>query len=97
MSSWIPSLEGMEGTLVAGGRAADIGCGYDAALILLAKAYPASTFVGFDYHAGSIEAARNAAVEAGVSDRVTFDVAGAEEFGGEDYDLACVSNRAHGR
>ncbi|MEX2621729.1 MAG: class I SAM-dependent methyltransferase [Egibacteraceae bacterium] len=94
VSNWIPSLDGMEGKLVAGGRVAEVGCGYGAPLILLAEAYPASTFAGFDYHAGSIEAARKAAVEAGVSDRVTFDVAGAEEFGG-GYDLICVFNALH--
>ena len=95
VGKWLPSLDGMEDKLSAGGRVADIGCGYGAPLILLAMAYPASTFVGFDYHMGSIEAAREAAAEAAVSDRVTFEVAGAEEFGGEDYDLICVFNALH--
>ena len=95
VSNWIPALDGAEDKLMAGGRVADIGCGYGAPLILLAKAYPASTFVGFDYHAGSIEAARDAAAEAGVGDRVTFEVAGANDFGGEDYDLVCVFNALH--
>ena len=94
VSNWIPALEGAEDKLTAGGRIADIGCGHGASLILLAKAYPASTFVGFDYHAGSIETARREATEAGVSDRVTFEVAGADDFGG-DYDLICVFNALH--
>ncbi|MEX2620917.1 MAG: class I SAM-dependent methyltransferase [Egibacteraceae bacterium] len=93
--SWVPALDGMADTLTAGGRVADIGCGYGAALILLAQAYPASTFSGFDYHAGSIAAARKAAAEAGVSDRVTFEVAGADDFPGHDYDLVCVFNALH--
>lgn len=93
--NWIPALEGVEDKLRSGGRVADIGCGHGAALILLAKAYPESTFSGFDYHAGSIEAARKAVAEAGVSDRVTFEVSGAEDFPGEDYDLICVFNALH--
>jgi len=95
VSSWIPALDGVEDKLVSGARVADIGCGLGASLFLLAMAYPASTFVGFDYHEGSIEAARRAAAEAGVSDRVTFEVAGADAFGGEGYDLICVFNALH--
>lgn len=95
VSSWIPALEGAKDKLTSGGRVADIGCGHGVPLILLAKAYPASTFVGFDYHAGSIETARQEAAEAGVSDRVRFEVAGADDFGGDDYDLICVFNALH--
>ena len=95
VSSWIPALDGVEHKLVSGARVADIGCGHGASLLLLAEAYPASTFVGFDYHGGSIDAARKAAEEAGFSDRVTFEVAGADEFGGEEYDLVCVFNALH--
>jgi len=94
VSSWIPALEGVEDKLSSGARVADLGCGHGVPLILLARAYPASTFVGFDCHAGSIETARRVAAEAGVSDRVTFEVAGADDFGG-DYDLICVFNALH--
>jgi SAM-dependent methyltransferase len=93
--NWIPALDGVEDKLRSGARVADVGCGQGAALMLLAEAYPASTFTGFDYHAGSIDAARTAAAEAGVSDRVTFEVAGAETFPGEGYDLVCVFNALH--
>jgi SAM-dependent methyltransferase len=62
---------------------------------MMARAYPASTFHGFDYHAESVEAARKAASEAGVSDRVTFEIAGAEDFPGADYDLVCIFNALH--
>jgi hypothetical protein len=83
VSNWIPALDGVEQKLASGARVADIGCGHGASLLLLAEAYPASTFVGFDYHPGSIDAAREAAGEAGVGDRVTFEVAGADDFAGE--------------
>jgi SAM-dependent methyltransferase len=92
---WIPALDGVHEKLVAGARVADVGCGQGAALILLAEAYPASTFAGFDYHADSIAAARKGAAEAGVSDRLTFEVAGADDFPGDGYDLICVFNALH--
>jgi SAM-dependent methyltransferase len=92
---WIPSLDGVAAKLTAGARVADVGCGHGAPLLLLAEAYPASSFIGFDAHAGSIEAARRAAAHAGVSDRVRFEVAGCDEFGGNDYDLVCVFNAFH--
>ena len=95
VSSWIPALDGVQDKLRSGGRVADIGCGYGAALILMAQTYPAATFSGFDYHAGSVEAARRAAAEAGVADRVTFEVAGANDFPDGGYDLVCVFNALH--
>lgn len=95
VGSWIPALEGVHDKLVSGARVADVGCGHGASLVLLAQAYPASNFTGFDYHAGSVEAARKVAAEAGVGDRTTFEVAGAREFGGQGYDLVCVFNALH--
>jgi SAM-dependent methyltransferase len=95
VSKWIPALEDVERKLKAGGRVADVGCGHGAPLLLMAKAYPKSTFVGFDYHEGSIEAARRSAQDAGLSDRVTFHVGDAQEFGERDFDLICVFNALH--
>ncbi len=92
---WVPALEGVVDKLTAGARVADVGCGYGAPLIMLAEAFPASSFTGFDAHPGSVEAARRQASEAGVDDRVRFEVAGADEFGGSDYDLVCVFNALH--
>ena len=74
VSDWIPALDGIEEKLIAGGKVADVGCGHGASTILMAQAYPNSTFDGFDYHDKSIETASKKAEEAGVSDRVTFTV-----------------------
>jgi len=93
--SWLPSLDGVVAKLEAGARVADIGCGHGASTILMAQAYPASTFVGTDYHEGSIEAARRAAERAGVADRITFEVSSAKELAGGPYDLVCVFDALH--
>jgi len=95
IAEWIPSLDGVEERLREGIRVADIGCGHGVSTILMAQAFPDSTFVGSDYHEGSIEAARRAAERAHVSDRVTFEAAGAKDFGGGPFDLVCVFDALH--
>ncbi len=95
LTEWIPSLDGVQAKLEAGARVADVGCGHGASTILLARAFPRSTFVGSDYHAGSIEVARQRAAAAGVADRVTFEVAPATEFSGTGYDLVTVFDALH--
>jgi len=87
ITSWIPSLEGVEAKLRSGARVADVGCGHGSSTILMAQAYPKSTFVGFDYHGPSIERAREKAEQAGVADRATFEVAASKEYPGSDFDL----------
>ena len=87
VDSWIPALDGVKARLEAGATVADVGCGHGASLILLAQAFPRSRCFGFDTHAPSIEHARAAAREAGIADRVVFDVAGAESYPGTGYDL----------
>jgi len=94
-TNWIPALDGVEEKLKAGGKVLDIGCGHGASTIVMAKAYPRSTFVGVDYHAESIAAARQRAVEAGVADRVTFEVASAKDFKGTGFDLICFFDCLH--
>ena len=95
VGSWIPALEGVEAKLKAGARVADVGCGHGASTILMAKAYPKSQFVGFDYHAPSIESAWKAAEKAGLADRVGFQVAWAKEFPGKGYDLVAFFDCLH--
>jgi SAM-dependent methyltransferase len=94
VSSWLPALDGVVARLESGAKVADIGCGHGAATILLGESFPKSTVVGFDYHDGSIAAARSRATEAAVSDRVTFQVAGAKDFTGV-YDLVCLFDCLH--
>ncbi len=95
VSSWIPALTGVADKLRAGARVADVGCGHGASTILLARAFPKSTFTGFDYHGPSIEAARRAAGEKGVADRVRFEQAAAKSYPGKDYDLVAFFDCLH--
>jgi SAM-dependent methyltransferase len=95
VSAWIPALHDVKGKLEAGARVADVGCGKGASTILMAKAFPKSRFVGFDYHDKSIEAARESAKRNGVADRVTFEVAKAKEFPGRNYDFVTVFDCLH--
>jgi SAM-dependent methyltransferase len=93
-SAWIPALDGVEEKLRKGARVADIGCGHGASVVVMAGAYPNSRFWGFDYHEPSIDTARDRADEAGVSDRTTFEVAGAKDYSGT-YDLICFFDCLH--
>ena len=95
VSQWIPTLEGVDARLKAGATVADVGCGHGASTVIMAQAYPASKFFGFDYHAPSIEHARNAAQKAGVQDRVSFEVAKAKDYPGKAYDLVTVFDCLH--
>ncbi|HYB00562.1 MAG TPA: class I SAM-dependent methyltransferase [Ktedonobacteraceae bacterium] len=95
VQSWIPALEGVQERLQAGANVADVGCGYGASTILMALAFPNSRFFGFDSHAPSIEAARRSAEKAGVSERITFEVASAQDFPGTDYALVAFFDCLH--
>jgi len=93
--SWIPALDGVEAALRAGAKVADVGCGLGASTVLLAREYPESEFIGSDYHQGSIELARKRAADAGVADRVSFEVASAQAFSGRGYDLVTTFDCLH--
>jgi SAM-dependent methyltransferase len=95
VSAWIPALHGVEAKLMAGARVADVGCGHGASTLLLAEAFPRSQFVGFDYHHASIEHARVAARAAEVDDRVRFEVARAQDYPGDGYDLVAMFDCLH--
>ena len=93
--SWIPALDGVADKLRAGATVADIGCGLGASTVLLAQEYPASRFSGSDYHSQSVEIARKRAADAGVAERVRFEVAPADGFSGAGYDLAATFDCLH--
>ena len=95
LDGWIDSLDGVAARLADASVIADVGCGQGASSILLAGRYPAARIAGFDPHRPSVEAARKAAVEAGVGDRVSFEVASAQDFPGRGYDLVCVLDALH--
>ena len=94
VDAWLPSLGGVKQKLESGATVADVGCGHGASTIIMAKAFPRSTFVGFDYHPASIESARERAARAGVADRVRFEVAAAKEYPGT-YDLVTFFDCLH--
>jgi SAM-dependent methyltransferase len=95
LPSWLPALDGVVEKLERGAKVADVGCGHGASTILMAQAFPKSTFVGSDYHDGSIETARQRAEEAGVGDRVVFEHAPAASYPGTGYDLVTTFDCLH--
>ena len=94
VNEWIPALDGVKEKLEHGARVADVGCGHGASAILMAAAFPKSSFTGFDYHLPSIERARAAAREAGVADRVRFEQGTAKNYPGR-YDLVAFFDCLH--
>jgi SAM-dependent methyltransferase len=95
VATWIPALEGVHEKLAAGARVADVGCGLGSTSVLLAEAYPRTTVIGSDLHEASIELARKRSADAGVADRVDFQVASAQDFFGGDYDLVTMFDCLH--
>jgi hypothetical protein len=95
VSAWLPALDGVVDKLTAGATVADVGCGHGASTILMAEAFPASTFLGTDYHEASIVVARRHAVAAGVADRVRFETADATEPPTARFDLVTMFDCLH--
>jgi len=95
VTSWLPALDGVADKLQAGARVADVGCGHGWSTVLMAKAFPKSTFVGYDFHAGSIEDARRHAKAHGVEGNARFEVGLAKDFEGRDFDLVTCFDSLH--
>jgi ubiquinone/menaquinone biosynthesis C-methylase UbiE len=94
LSEWFSAVEGLVEQLESGIRVLDVGCGLGVPTIMLAEAFPRSTFVGVDYHEASIRQAASAAAEAGVSDRVEFRAGDAVSYEGT-YDLVLFFDAVH--
>lgn len=95
LTEWVPAIAGLHEKLQAGATVVDVGCGHGAPLLLLAGAYPASRFVGYDAHAGSVEVAKQRAAEAGVSDRVRFEVADGQAYPDRGVDVITFFDAFH--
>ena len=95
VSSWLPALDGVVAKLERGAKVADLGCGHGASTIVMAQAFPNSTFVGSDYHSESIEIARERTAAAGVDGSVSYEVAPAGRFSGSGYDLVTTFDALH--
>jgi 2-polyprenyl-3-methyl-5-hydroxy-6-metoxy-1,4-benzoquinol methylase len=95
VAEWLPALDGVIAKLERGAQVADVGCGHGASTVLMAQAFPNSSFVGSDYHGGSIEIASERAKDAGVADRASFQSAAAAAYGGTGYDLVTMFDCLH--
>jgi len=95
VNAWLPALDGVVDRLASGAKVADIGCGAGASTILMAEAFPASRFLGYDYHAPSIARARDAAREAGSGGNLEFAVASAKALPESGFDLIACFDCLH--
>lgn len=93
-TQWIPALEGVDAKLKAGAKVADVGCGHGASVVIMAEAYPNSSFSGFDFHEPSIAVSKKRAAEAGVAERTEFELATAKSYEGK-FDLVCFFDCLH--
>ena len=95
VQEWLPALDGVVPKLEKGAKVADVGCGHGASTIVMAHAFPNSTFIGFDYHAPSVERAKEAAKNAGVEKNCKFEVAPAKSYPGTGFDLVAFFDCLH--
>ena len=95
VSNWLPALDGVVDKLQGGAKVADVGCGHGWSTVLMAKAFPNSQFVGYDFHPSSIEHAAAHADEHGVPANTQFEVATGKEYPGTDFDLVTFFNCLH--
>ena len=92
---WISAMDGVASKLDKGALVADVGCGHGASTIVLAEAFPASQFDGFDNHEASIVTAQGRAAEAGISGNIRFATMDAQSYPNEGYDLICFMDCLH--
>jgi SAM-dependent methyltransferase len=92
VGEWLPALDGVVAKLERGATVADVGCGHGVSTVLMAKAFPKSKFIGFDFHDASIAHARKHAE--GLSN-LRFEMARAQDFDGADYDLVTMFDALH--
>lgn len=92
---WLPALDGVVERLEAGIAVADVGCGHGHSTVLMAQAFPRSSFHGYDAHAASIDAARHNAARAGVGERARFEVSRATDYPARQYGLICFFDCLH--
>jgi 2-polyprenyl-3-methyl-5-hydroxy-6-metoxy-1,4-benzoquinol methylase len=95
VKEWLPALDGVVGKLERGAKVADVGCGHGWSTVLMAKAFPKSEFIGYDFHAGSIEQAQEHAKAHGVSTNTRFEVGLAKDYPGTDFDLVTCFDCLH--
>ena len=95
VQSWLPSLDGLIAKLERGATVADVGCGHGFSTVIMAKAFPNTSFVGYDFHPDLIAEARRHAEEHGVSGNTRFEVALASEFPGRGLDLVTFFDCLH--
>lgn len=95
VGTWLPALGGVIDKLKRGAKVADVGCGHGWSTVLMAKAFPASQFIGYDFHAGSIENARAHAESHGVSANAQFEIGLAKDYPGKDFDLVTCFDCLH--
>jgi len=95
VSQWIPAFDGLHERLAAGAKVADVGCGHGASTLIMAQAYPRSSFIGYDYHEPSVRHATEAAASAGLADRMRFEVANAKTYPGRGFDLVAMFDCLH--
>ncbi|WP_061936559.1 class I SAM-dependent methyltransferase [Aureimonas sp. AU22] len=95
VQNWLPALDGITARLRSGGKVADVGCGVGFSTLLMAKAFPTSEFIGFDFHEPSIAEARRHARDHGMGDRVRFEIAKAKEIEEGDFDLITFFDCLH--
>lgn len=95
VQSWLPALQGTSAKLKSGAKVADVGCGVGFSTLLMARAFPNSQFIGYDFHEPSVHEARRHAEEHGMGDRVRFEAASAKDIKETEFDLVTSFDCLH--